>query len=194
MLTDECIPFNGYINKNGYGIIPDGKGNKYAHRVAYEKKFGKLPYNYIIHHKCKNKKCINADHLEPCTQSDHIRKFHSVPGYDKDKIKELRLRGYSYEKIGEEIGWSRETVRKYVNELGLDTYIEPEIKTIKSYYSIPATYWNSGICRCGKFIEKKSYTGRPKSWCSTACRQLYNYSEREDSYYEIEYITDEDQI
>lgn len=63
-----CWIFRGYINtRNGYGYI----GRKPAHRVYYEKHVGAIPAGLEIDHKCRNRACVNPDHLEPVTHSEN---------------------------------------------------------------------------------------------------------------------------
>lgn len=58
--------------KGGYGQISiDGKTRR-AHRVAYELVYGViLTPDQFLHHKCRNKSCVNPDHLEVTSQLEH---------------------------------------------------------------------------------------------------------------------------
>lgn len=56
---------SGGNNGNDYGATSDENGRViYAHRASYEFFREKIPANLQIDHKCKNKLCINPDHLE----------------------------------------------------------------------------------------------------------------------------------
>lgn len=58
-----CIEFVGTYAKNGYGKIPYNKKLFSAHRVSFAFHKGPIPKNKMICHTCRNKKCINPDHL-----------------------------------------------------------------------------------------------------------------------------------
>ena len=49
-------------------------GKKYdylAHRYSYELRYGKIPQGKHLHHICPNKTCINPEHLQLTTKSEH---------------------------------------------------------------------------------------------------------------------------
>lgn len=68
-----CWIWQGSPLPNGYGRIGvrHGKNNtkgQLVHRVAYETFVGPIPKGLTIDHLCRNKLCVNPDHLEPVTQ------------------------------------------------------------------------------------------------------------------------------
>ncbi len=46
----------------------------WAHRLAYELFRGKIPNGLQLDHLCRNRKCVNPDHLEPVTRKENIRR------------------------------------------------------------------------------------------------------------------------
>lgn len=64
---DECWPWKGAPNDDGYGHLKiNGKSLK-AHRLAYEILVAPIPDGLVIDHLCRNRICVNPAHLEPVT-------------------------------------------------------------------------------------------------------------------------------
>lgn len=59
-----CWNWVGVIEKKGYGRIK----KTYAHRYVWELIKNKIPTGLVIDHLCRNKRCVNPNHLEPVTQ------------------------------------------------------------------------------------------------------------------------------
>lgn len=67
--TPGCIEWDGAIDRDGYGRT--GKW-VLAHRVAWTAKFGIIPRGKQIDHICRNRRCVNTDHMELVTQKENI--------------------------------------------------------------------------------------------------------------------------
>lgn len=72
-----CIEWTADMSNSGYGrfwIGPE-KGNKaLAHRWSYEYHVGPIPEGLVIDHLCRNRVCVNPEHLEPVTASENVRR------------------------------------------------------------------------------------------------------------------------
>lgn len=60
-----CWEWQGRFLNNGYGQCD----NTTAHRVAYRLFTGEIPDGYEIDHLCRNKRCVNPEHLEAVTHA-----------------------------------------------------------------------------------------------------------------------------
>ncbi|MEV0115551.1 HNH endonuclease signature motif containing protein [Streptomyces sp. NPDC050844] len=90
-----CWHWTGHIKPNGYGQVTVGGRKFNAHRFAYEALRGPIPDGLVIDHLCRNRRCVNPDHLEPVThQTNALRGIgptarnakatHCVRGHDFD--------------------------------------------------------------------------------------------------------------
>ena len=68
--TGFCWEWDSSLSRDGYGKITVGRISKCysAHRVAYTLLVGEIPAGLEIDHLCRNRRCVNPDHLEPVTQ------------------------------------------------------------------------------------------------------------------------------
>lgn len=74
----DCLEWTGHLY-NGYGRISVGRKTRAIHRVAYEMVKGPIPDGLVIDHLCRNRACINPDHLEVVTNEENIRRGYGLP-------------------------------------------------------------------------------------------------------------------
>jgi hypothetical protein len=79
--TKFCWVWVGALNSSGYGVIWDGYSLVYAHRLSWLMHGGD-PLNVLeIDHLCRNRACVNPDHLDRTTHVDNVlRGFQSRYG------------------------------------------------------------------------------------------------------------------
>jgi hypothetical protein len=64
-----CWIWQKYVRYDGYGQFRRFNKTQYAHVVFYIRAKGKIPVGYKLDHLCKNRNCVNPDHLEAVTNT-----------------------------------------------------------------------------------------------------------------------------
>lgn len=68
---DECWPWTGHLNHNGYGILYAQERDMRVHRISYLIHVGEIPTGLWVLHNCDNRKCCNPKHLYTGTAQDN---------------------------------------------------------------------------------------------------------------------------
>ena len=94
---DDCWEWQGAKNvTHGYGKIQVNKRTHNAHRIIYEVLVGPIPDGLVVDHLCRNKLCVNPDHLEPVTWAENIRRGIHTNQYAKQVT---CIRGHDFDYI-----------------------------------------------------------------------------------------------
>lgn len=68
LTSSGCIEWIAPLTDQGYGSmrlsLADGGGHVYAHRWSYEHHNGPIAEGMHMDHLCRNRACVNPDHLE----------------------------------------------------------------------------------------------------------------------------------
>lgn len=103
-----CIPEAGCwmwmraVGRDGYGKIKVSKRQMGAHRASYELFKGAIPDGMDLDHLCRNRTCVNPDHLEAVSERVNVvrgmspvgmnsRKTHCKRGHPFDEENTLRV-------------------------------------------------------------------------------------------------------
>ena len=88
---EYCIDENGCFlctshtpAPHGYSLVRKSVGKKlYIHRYLYTLAYGSIPKNKELHHTCGNRACINVNHLQACTRTEHKNQHPGTLSRDK---------------------------------------------------------------------------------------------------------------
>lgn len=97
----ECWPWQGPVNKDGYGSMKVGADRFPAHRYVYEHLVGPIPDGLHIDHVrargCTTRACVNPAHLEPVTQTVNTMRGDCPPALNARKTR--CPQGHEYDKV-----------------------------------------------------------------------------------------------
>lgn len=91
--TDSCWNWTGSDRREGYGCFGFNGKTEQSHRLSYEDVKGKIAEGLQIDHLCRNRKCVNPNHLEAVTHRENTlrgnnfiaqnaRKTHCIRGHE----------------------------------------------------------------------------------------------------------------
>ena len=67
----SCWQWTGCINKDGYGMFNLNRKMMTSHRIAYRLFKDEIPKGLQVDHLCRNRSCVNPDHLELVTNQEN---------------------------------------------------------------------------------------------------------------------------
>jgi|GEM_PF-2717236 len=79
----QCLRFQGYIDRDGYGQFRY-KGKLWrVSRLLYILAKGDIPLGFVVDHVdakgCRWRDCVNLDHLESVTNRENLRRGRRIP-------------------------------------------------------------------------------------------------------------------
>ena len=117
--TDSCWLWTGSTVRGGYGNVCINNKTYMAHRVSWFLAGNTIPTCHVLRHKCRNRNCLNPEHLETGTQAenanDKIRDGTAGKKLNAQQVLEIRARATeSQRKLGKEYGVSHKSICRVI--------------------------------------------------------------------------------
>lgn len=70
--VNDCWTYPPNEKITGYSRVMHNRKRQMTHRAVYELLVGTVPKYLELDHLCRNRACINPDHLEPVTKKENV--------------------------------------------------------------------------------------------------------------------------
>lgn len=126
--TETCwLWIASKVKNRGYGRFELNEKAVLTHRLSYLHHHGEIQKGLVVRHKCRNRHCVNPDHLELGTQKENIQDClrdgtmilgEKCPSSKLTKAQVLDIRsriGGIRKEIAEEFGVTKENIGQIIN-------------------------------------------------------------------------------
>jgi hypothetical protein len=105
-----CWNWTGALTDGGYGKVKIDRRTLRAHRAIYELLVEAVPRHLEMDHLCRNRRCVNPDHLEPVTRSENVlRGLSPLMIGELNRSRETCLHGHPFDEantyVNKNTGW-----------------------------------------------------------------------------------------
>lgn len=148
-IVGDCWVWKNAVNSKGYPCVGINKVTYLVHHLVWLVKHGPVPKTHQIHHRCENKRCINDQHLELLTPTEHAGRHSKL---SDDDIRVIRLTAQLRHQTTGQIAKHFEIDRKsayYIIKGRRRPNIEPDSSTVPLPKIAPPKYANRAYVNTG---------------------------------------------
>lgn len=91
----QCYNWTSFVRRDGYGVIWIKNKNIPVHRFFYELLVDTIPKGFVLDHLCRNRKCVNPDHMEVVTDKINILRGVGITAINSKKTHCIRGHPFS---------------------------------------------------------------------------------------------------
>lgn len=106
-VSEGCWEWRGARDVDGYGISRHDGRKTPAHRAVWLASGRDIPEGFQLDHLCRNRACVNPEHLEPVTLAENIRRASKL---DWSKVRIIRASSDSGASLARQFGVSPNTI------------------------------------------------------------------------------------
>ncbi len=173
VIASGCWEWQGSIGSGGYGQFAWDRYPIGAHRAAWMLFKGELQEELVLDHLCRNRRCVNPDHLEEVTQVENMRRSRGHPARGRwQRVKTHCPQGHEYD----EENTRRNAGRRYCEACR----IERRKKGPRKGQGMRHCYDCKTPLPAGKGVYRVSSTEKKRLICKNASDCLLRRGERHD--------------